>query len=142
MVAPLSPASGSQVHIADLFRLREHCRKLHQALEVERAKTSKLRNFISRLNNARIRPVPAAPEQSEKSLQALVQDQTRLIEQLYAENQQYQGNIKDLTGRNQQLMTANDKLKARNIDLRWRLRRPLEGTAAATGLKAKPAQPR
>ena len=110
----------------ELAKLRQQCLRLNQALEAERAKTSKLRNFIGRLNSARAQPTaPTAAAPAPAGLEALVTDQNRLIEQLYAENQKNQAALTEMATRNQQLLTANDKLKARNIDLRRQLKTPV-----------------
>jgi hypothetical protein len=134
MVVQLAPTPAqpktSQPSAAqsELQKLREYCLRLNQALEAERAKSSKLRQYIARLNSARAQPEPA-PQTLDTALQSLVNDQTRLLEQLYAENQQQHAErqkqrsaLADMEHKIQQLQTANDKLKARNIDLRRQLK--------------------
>jgi hypothetical protein len=120
-------ADSSQPSTApsELQKLREYCRRLNQALEVERAKSSKLRQYIARLNSTRVQPDPipaAAPQNTDAALQTLVDDQTRLLEQLYFENQKQGSVLTDLENKIQQLLIANDKLKARNIELRRKLK--------------------
>lgn len=150
MVAQLVPnpnKSHSSFAQNELQKLREYCLRLNQALEVERAKSSKLRQYIARLNGTRAQqptpPTPAAPQHTDTALQSLVEDQTRLLEQLYSENQkQYSENQKqglvlsDLEHKIQQLIVANDKLKARNIELRRKLRPAAEATAQAFEARA------
>lgn len=127
-------ANSAQTSAAqnELQKLREYCRRLNQALEAERAKTSKLRQYIARFNSTRVQTeiaAPAAPPHTDTALQSLIEDQTRLLEQLYSENQlQHSENQKqrsllsDLEHKIQQLLVANDKLKARNIELRRKLK--------------------
>lgn len=112
-----------------LAKFQERCRRLNEALEAERAKTSKLRRYISRLNT---KPVPPAEYQQEQSgLQSLVSEQAKLIEQLYSDNQTLQELAKNRSTQNQQLVTANEKLKARIIELRRQVREYAERQLAS-----------
>lgn len=123
-------SSASQL----LAKFQERCRHLNEALEAERAKTSKLRRYISRLNS---KPTPLAdlqPEQPE--LQSLIAEQAKLIEQLYLDNQALQATAKTREEQNQQLVTANEKLKARIIELRRQVREYAERQLAS-----EPRQP-
>jgi|GEM_PF-4160680 chromosome segregation ATPase len=129
---------------SELQKMREYCLRLNEALEAERAKSSKLRQYIARLNSARpqtTKETPAPPvalKANDSSIQTLVEDQTRLLEQLYSENQKQRSELTELENRVQQLLTANDKLKARNIELRRQLK-PLQSVdreAAPTKEKA------
>lgn len=122
----------------ELQKLRDYCLRLNQALEAERAKSSKLRQYIARLNTTRSQPEPALSQTPDPALQSLVEDQTRLLERLYSENQQQLAEnqkqrsvMSDLEHKIQQLLIANDKLKARNIELRRKLK-PGQEIAAQT----------
>lgn len=147
MVAQLVPnpqqTNSSQPSAAqgELQKLREYCRRLNQALEVERAKASKLRQYIARFNSTRSVPeaTPSAPQNTDAALQSLIEDQTRLLEQLYSENQQQHSEnqkqrslLNDLENKIQQLLVANDKLKARNIELRRKLKPTYESEIQET----------
>ncbi len=112
-----------------LAKFQQRCRHLNEALEAERVKTSKLRRYISHLNT-KAAP-PAEYHQEQPGLQSLVSEQAKLIEQLYAENQQLQEVAKTRTTQNQQLLTANEKLKARIIELRRQVREYAERQLAS-----------
>jgi len=119
-----------------LAKFQQRCRHLNEALEAERAKTSKLRRYISHLN-AKAVP-PAEYHQEQPGLQSLVSEQAKLIEQLYAENQQLhtqnqqlQEVAKTRSTQNQQLLTANEKLKACIIGLRRQIREYAERQLAS-----------
>jgi hypothetical protein len=119
-----------------LAKFQQRCRHLNEALEAERAKTSKLRRYISQLN-AKAAP-PAEYHQEQPGLQSLVSEQAKLIEQLYAENQQLHAQNQQLqevtkarTTQNQQLLTANEKLKACIIGLRRQIREYAERQLAS-----------
>lgn len=112
-----------------LAKFQERCRHLNEALEAERAKTSKLRRYISRLNT---KPAPPAEYQQEQpGLQSLVSEQAKLIEQLYSDNQALQQLANSRSTQNQQLVTANEKLKARIIELRRQVREYAERQLAS-----------
>lgn len=119
-----------------LAKFQERCRHLNAALEAERAKTSKLRRYISHLNT-KAAP-PAEYQQEQPGLQTLVSEQAKLIEQLYADNQALQDIAKMRSTHNQQLMTANEKLKARIIELRRQVREYAERQLASSP-KARPS---
>lgn len=103
-----------------LARYQERCRRLNEALEAERAKTSKLRRYISRLN---VKPETALQaQQNLTGLQILVSDQNKLIGQLYNENQSLRKLAAVKETLNQQLNIANEKLKTRIIQLRRQVR--------------------
>lgn len=112
-----------------LAKFQQRCRHLNDALEAERAKTSKLRRYISHLNT-KAAP-PAEYHQEQPGLQALASEQAKLIEQLYAENQSLQEIARTRNTQNQQLLTANEKLKARIIELRRQVREYAERQLAS-----------
>lgn len=120
-----------------LAKFQERCRHLNEALEAERAKTSKLRRYISRLNTKSA--PPAEIHQDQPGLQALVSEQAKLIEQLYSDNQALQGIAKTRSSQNQQLVTANEKLKARIIELRRQVREYAERQLASQPKERPPA---
>jgi len=124
------PLSDAQL----LAKFQQRCRHLNEALEAERAKTSKLRRYISRLNT-KAAP-PAEFHQEQPGLQNLVSEQAKLIEQLYAENQSLQELNKNRSQQNHLLVIANEKLKARIIELRRQVREYAERQLAS-----KPAEP-
>lgn len=126
-----TPSSDAQM----LVKFQERCRHLNAALEAERAKTSKLRRYISHLNT-KTAP-PAEYQQEQPGLQSLVSEQAKLIEQLYADNQALQDISKARSTQNQQLITANEKLKARIIELRRQVREYAERQLASQP-KARP----
>lgn len=149
--APAQPKTAQPAAQGELQKLREYCLRLNQALEAERAKASKLRQYIARLNSSRTQsePAPAAAQQNlDTAMQSLVNDQSRLLEQLYAENQQQhvanqkqRSAMADMEQKLQQLLTANDKLKARNIELRRQLK-PAQKPQTAPVMQVVPAEPR
>lgn len=131
-VTPQQNLSDAQL----LAKFQQRCRHLNEALEAERAKTSKLRRYISHLNT-KAAP-PAEYHQEQPGLQSLVSEQAKLIEQLYAENQQLHTQNQQLqevtkarTTQNQQLLTANEKLKACIIGLRRQVREYAERQLAS-----------
>lgn len=127
MAAQLTTPVTTPQNLSDaqlLAKFQQRCRHLNEALEAERAKTSKLRRYISSLNAKAPPPVEIVQEQS--GLQILVSEQAKLIEQLYAENQSLQEVANTRTTQNQQLLTANEKLKARIIELRRQVRQYAE----------------
>jgi phage shock protein A len=120
-----------------LAKFQERCRHLNEALEAERAKTSKLRRYISRLNTKSAPPTEIQHEQP--GLQSLISEQAKLIEQLYSDNQALQDIAKTRSTQNQQLITANEKLKARIIELRRQVREYAERQLASPPKERAPA---
>lgn len=136
---PICTATAQSSDAQMLVKFQERCYRLNEALEAERAKTSKLRRYISRLNT---KPAPhfadIQPEQPE--LQSLITEQAKLIEQLYRDNQALQVAAKNRSAQNEQLVTANEKLKARIIELRRQVREYAERQLASQP-KARPPSP-
>ena len=126
---PTSTATTLSSDAQMLAKFQERCRHLNAALEAERAKTSKLRRYISHLNSKSTPPAEYQPEQP--GLQSLISEQAKLIEQLYSDNQALQELAKTRSAQNQQLVTANEKLKARIIELRRQVREYAERQLAS-----------
>lgn len=132
---PISTVTTQSSDAQMLAKFQERCRHLNEALEAERTKTSKLRRYISRLNTKSAPLTDIQPEQP--GLQSLVSEQAKLIEQLYSDNQTLLEAAKTRTTQNQQLVTANEKLKARIIELRRQVREYAERQLASQP-KARP----
>lgn len=118
MAAPQIQSAIAPQTLSDaelLAKYQERCRRLNAALEAERAKTSKLRRYIARLN---VKPDSLPSTNELANLQALVADQNKLLDQIYNENQVLREQLTAKTTLCQQLTAGNEKLKGRIIQLR------------------------
>ncbi len=121
------PSAQRQVSRAEYEMLARNYKKLRESLELEKAKSSKLRRYIARLNQT---PKPAAntsamdkaKAESAASMQNLVKEQGELLEKLYRENQEQQAALERVTGLNQHLLVANEKLRSMLLTLKRKLK--------------------
>lgn len=96
--------------------------RLKEALEHERAKSSKLRRYIARVTQAQNAPTEKPIATTAIGMQQLVKQQAALLDQLYVENSQQQEAIDRMSKLNKQLLRANDKLRQSLIDLKRRFK--------------------
>lgn len=114
-------SGASQQEYALLVR---NYQKLKEAYRAEQDKSAKLRRYIARMNqNQSTKDVsttsPINPKEKER-LEALVEEQSNLLDQLYQENTQHRTSLDRVAKANKQLLTANDKLRQSLLELKQR----------------------
>lgn len=106
-------------HISEATTMLSNlCMDLSQRLEKEREKSAKLRRHIAKQSSQKFGAGIAEDSDKISELEALIKQQSELLEKLDQDGKKQQAEIDRLNLNNQQLFTANEKLRQRNIALR------------------------